>query len=502
MGHELVAFRDAAGTVRVLDAICPHFGAHLGHGEVVGGNVRCPFHKLDFDGTGRCAGAAAHYDPARVRHLRTRAWACRERFGMIFVWNGPDPARPAWEMPLDALDWEGWTSPVTNDGIPMPGVQPMWVAENIADIAHLRTVHCWDLREVVEPPREHRDGCYRVVVDVTWRLGAMSRISRFRALGRYVNSPFRLEAKILNPGIVVAEATLTEAQGSLQVRNVVLVTPVGERDARLRILVSVRRRADGAWVRGVERLTGLRPEDLLARVMLEIGTDDFRSDAEISAAPPPPRRAHAPQGRRPARRLPPLEHALLARRPRGRHGCLMMGSHEQESFAMHAATSNNVTPPTSSSAHARPAPTVPYRLPWVGSAIELGRDPDAFIDRCVQRHGSAFAVLLPGGPRTFLTDPFDFSTLFHTKELVFRDIADLFAGRVFGFDPTRLDEDIVTALVDSTHTQLKRPPRPGADPRGAARGRRRWRRRARPRDDPQDGEARQRRHRDHAAASP
>jgi len=281
MSHELVAFRDAAGTVRVLDAICPHFGAHLGHGEVVGGNVRCPFHKLDFDGAGRCAGAAAHYDPAKVGHLRTRAWACRERFGMIFVWNGPDPATPAWEMPLDALDWEGWTSPVTNEGIPMPGVQPMWVAENIADVAHLRTVHCWDLREVVEPPREHRDGCYRVVVDVTWRLGAMSRISRFRALGRYVNSPFRLEAKILNPGIVVAEATLTEAQGGLQVRNVVLVTPVGERDAHLRILVSVRRRLDGAWVRGVERLAGLRPEDLLARVMVEIGTDDFRSDAEI-----------------------------------------------------------------------------------------------------------------------------------------------------------------------------------------------------------------------------
>src|SRR5947207_883072 len=29
MGHELVAFRDAAGAPVVLDAICPHFGAHL-----------------------------------------------------------------------------------------------------------------------------------------------------------------------------------------------------------------------------------------------------------------------------------------------------------------------------------------------------------------------------------------------------------------------------------------------------------------------------------------
>jgi nitrite reductase/ring-hydroxylating ferredoxin subunit len=281
MGHELVAFRGASGAVRVLDATCPHFGAHLGHGEVAGGCVRCPFHKLAFDGAGRCTGAAAHYDQARVGHLRTRAWASAERFGMIFVWHGPDPARPAWKMPLDALDWEGWTAPITNDGIVMPRVQPMWVAENIADIAHLRTVHCWDLVRVVETPREHDDGCYRIVVDVVWRLGAMSRSPRARALGRWVNSPFRLEAKILDPGVVVAEATLTEAQGSHKVRNVVLVRPVGERDAHLRILVSVRRRIEGAWVRGAERLTGFCPERLLARVLVEIGTEDFRSDAEI-----------------------------------------------------------------------------------------------------------------------------------------------------------------------------------------------------------------------------
>jgi nitrite reductase/ring-hydroxylating ferredoxin subunit len=277
-----VAFRDARGEVGVLDAVCPHFGAHLGHGgDVVDGCIRCPFHKLSFDRGGACTGAPAHYGQAPRGHLRARPWASRERFGIVFVWHGPDPARPAWDLPLDALDWEGWTSPVTNDGIPMPRVHPLWVAENIADIAHLRTVHCWDLLEVTEPPGEHHDGSYRVVVDVVWRLGARAHDARVQRLGRWVNSRFRLEARILNPGVVVAEATLTEEQGSLQVRNVVLVSPVGERDAHLRILVSVRRRLGGAWVRGAERLLGRCPEDLLARVLLAIGTDDFRSDAVI-----------------------------------------------------------------------------------------------------------------------------------------------------------------------------------------------------------------------------
>lgn len=282
MGQELVAFRGSNGQVAILDATCPHFGAHLGRGgEIVGDSIRCPFHKLEFDGTGRCSGAASHYDPSKVGHIKTRAWASRERFGMIFVWHGPNPSAPAWEMPLDALSWEGWTDPITNDGIPMPRVQPLWVAENIADVAHLRTVHCWDLLDVVVPPQEHQDGYYRIVVDVVWRLGARAKSPRVQALGRLVNSAFRLEAKILNPGVIVAEATLTEEQGGMQVRNVVLVNPVGERDAHLRILVSVKRQFDASWIRGGQRLFGLCPEDLIAQVMLAIGTDDFRSDAII-----------------------------------------------------------------------------------------------------------------------------------------------------------------------------------------------------------------------------
>lgn len=282
MGNDLVAFRDERGDVGVLDATCPHLGAHLGHGgEVVGGCLRCPFHKLDFDRRGQCTGAEQHYDPERVRHVRTRAWASSERFGVIFVWHGADPSRPAWENPLDALDGDGWTDPITNDGLPLPGVEPLWVAENIADVAHFRTVHRWELAEVIDPPREHRDGSYRIAANVVWRLGAQSRDPRVRALGRWINSPFRFDLAILNPGIAAAEATLTAAQGGLRVRTLVLVNPVGERDAHLRVVVSVRRSLDAPWIRGAERLLGARPEDLLARLFLAIGTEDFRADAEV-----------------------------------------------------------------------------------------------------------------------------------------------------------------------------------------------------------------------------
>src|SRR5579871_5397471 len=54
-GRELVLFRTEGGAVHVLDAYCPHLGAHLGYGgQVLGECVRCPFHAWSFDGAGNC----------------------------------------------------------------------------------------------------------------------------------------------------------------------------------------------------------------------------------------------------------------------------------------------------------------------------------------------------------------------------------------------------------------------------------------------------------------
>ena len=55
LGRELVIFRGEDGRARVLDAYCPHLGAHLGvGGRVVDNELRCPFHGWQFDGEGTC----------------------------------------------------------------------------------------------------------------------------------------------------------------------------------------------------------------------------------------------------------------------------------------------------------------------------------------------------------------------------------------------------------------------------------------------------------------
>ena len=54
-GNDLVAFRSTAGKVTVLDAYCPHLGAHLGYnGRVINDTINCPFHGWVFNESGDC----------------------------------------------------------------------------------------------------------------------------------------------------------------------------------------------------------------------------------------------------------------------------------------------------------------------------------------------------------------------------------------------------------------------------------------------------------------
>lgn len=281
MGHDLVAFRDASGAVSVLDAVCPHFGAHLGHGGTVErGCLRCPFHGLEFDGAGHCVGGEL-YAANASRKLRARAWAARESAACIFVWHGPDPSRPAWPMPVETLDWEGWSAPVTNDGRLLPTTNLFFPTENIIDMTHFVNVHRWQLHEIVVPPHVDEQGRMRARIRVTWVLGAQSESALLRALGRRVTSPFEAEFVIEEPGIAVATTHLTEEQGGLKVRSVVLITPVSETDCRIRAVMSVLDPSASSLRASVRRRLGVGLPEVLAPLFLAVGTADFTRDALI-----------------------------------------------------------------------------------------------------------------------------------------------------------------------------------------------------------------------------
>lgn len=138
-GRDLVLFRTEDGSPHVLDAYCPHLGAHLGHGgRVEGASLRCPFHGWTFDGAGRCTEVPyAEKIPAKAR---LPSWPVAERNGYLYVWHHADGAAPWFEVPLvpevgdpewSPLRCYRWTVRSRNQEL----------GENSVDRAHFRYVH-------------------------------------------------------------------------------------------------------------------------------------------------------------------------------------------------------------------------------------------------------------------------------------------------------------------------------------------------------------------------
>lgn len=133
---DFVLFRTEDGTPALLDAHCPHLGAHLGHGGCVRGrDLVCPFHDWQFGVEGRCTAIPyAQRIPARAQ---VRAHRVVEHSGMILAFVGGEPD---YEVPaLAELDDPAWT-PLERAAIEIR-TQPREVIENIADFAHFRPVH-------------------------------------------------------------------------------------------------------------------------------------------------------------------------------------------------------------------------------------------------------------------------------------------------------------------------------------------------------------------------
>lgn len=138
-GQKLVLFRTEAGVAHVLDAFCPHLGAHLGYGgKVAGDNIRCPFHAWEFDGGGTCKHVP--YSDRVPEAAKVAPWPVHEVNGLIMVWHHPDRTEPAWTLPAIAeWDNEEWTGYHKRRWRVRSRNQEM--AENAVDVAHFKYLH-------------------------------------------------------------------------------------------------------------------------------------------------------------------------------------------------------------------------------------------------------------------------------------------------------------------------------------------------------------------------
>ena len=138
-GEELVFIRTASGKVAAVTSLCAHRGASLCKGWLEGDNIKCPFHGIEYDPTGRCVyvpsdgrASARDYSNFNLKYFPTR-----EIGGIIFAWYGekePDTEPDVFDI-------------ITDRSFSYDHIEDSWnvhysrVIENQLDVSHLAFIH-------------------------------------------------------------------------------------------------------------------------------------------------------------------------------------------------------------------------------------------------------------------------------------------------------------------------------------------------------------------------
>jgi phenylpropionate dioxygenase-like ring-hydroxylating dioxygenase large terminal subunit len=95
LGEQLIAFRDSAGRVGVMDHKCPHRCASLFLGRNEKNGIRCVYHGWKFDVDGKCVDMPSVPAERDFKHLvHAKAYKAVERNGLVWVYMGERKEAP------------------------------------------------------------------------------------------------------------------------------------------------------------------------------------------------------------------------------------------------------------------------------------------------------------------------------------------------------------------------------------------------------------------------
>lgn len=222
-GRELALYRGRDGKPALLDAYCPHLGAHLAvGGRVFGDTLRCPFHGWRFDGTGRCV--EIPHAKAIPPTARVRGWDVVERNAMIFAWHHAEQKPPDWEVPkIEVIGHPDWTAPRQVDIDVAVHMQEL--AENNFDPVHFEFVH----GTPAPPPSDYEYAQGGRVVR------AVSKMTRETPMGTFDT---RLVRETFGLGLSTVVSDGIPGVGTMLF---VSVTPIDEAHSKMRWLLTVTR---------------------------------------------------------------------------------------------------------------------------------------------------------------------------------------------------------------------------------------------------------------------
>lgn len=135
-GKDVVIFRTESGKAAVLDAYCPHMGAHFAHGgSIEGEDIKCPFHGFCFSTEGNCTKTGYGTKPSP--RAKVYSWPVQEKMGLIFCYYHPERKEPDYEV--DTMESDEFTHYKIHTWNMRSN--PAETAENSVDVGHFSHIH-------------------------------------------------------------------------------------------------------------------------------------------------------------------------------------------------------------------------------------------------------------------------------------------------------------------------------------------------------------------------
>lgn len=158
--QRVVIFRSESGELSALDAFCPHLGADLGNGRVVGNNIQCYFHQWEFGGDG-CLKKIPCMEKlgGSLSSVGNRTYPVQEEYGHIWVYSHPQAAHEV--LKPSGLEQDELTAFYLTE-VELFAHHHVMMANGV-DLQHFATVHDLDIKFDYDVD-ENSDGTF------IWRL--------------------------------------------------------------------------------------------------------------------------------------------------------------------------------------------------------------------------------------------------------------------------------------------------------------------------------------------
>lgn len=137
LDQNVALFRTEQGALGAVVDRCPHRFAPLSMGKVIGDNIQCPYHGLQFNGGGGCAHNP--YGPV-LRAASVRAFPIEERHRAVWIWMGDPDQADASKIPDFSYLADAPDSAFSAGHLHVPAGYQLMI-DNIMDLTHVEYLH-------------------------------------------------------------------------------------------------------------------------------------------------------------------------------------------------------------------------------------------------------------------------------------------------------------------------------------------------------------------------